>query len=111
MPKKTKERPEKRTTEKLFEAIKEAIEGKNYSFTYHALERSQQRRNVSDFQVIRLLKSKSKYHEKKKDSFSDEFSSWNYAIRGKSIDSEDIRVILSFDESEMLVITVINLDE
>ena len=39
------------------------------------------------------------------------FETWNYSIRGKSVDSENIRIILSFDESDMLIITVINLDE
>ena len=111
MPKKTKGRPEKKTTDELLSAIKETVESKNYYFTDHALERGRQRRNVSEFQVIRLLKSSSKYHEKRKDSFNEGFEVWNYSIRGKSVDAEDIRVILSFDENKMLVITVINLDE
>ena len=101
MPKKTKGRPEKKKTDELLNAIEGALENKSYYFTSHALERSQERRNVSEFQVLKLLRSKSKYHEPKKDSFNEDFQSWNYSIRGKSVDAEDIRIILSFDENNI----------
>lgn len=111
MPKKTKGKPTKKKTDELLSAIESALESKSYYFTTHALERSRERRNVSELQVIRLLRSKSKYHEPKKDKFSDDFESWNYSIRGKSADGDNIRIILSFDENNMLIITVINLNE
>lgn len=50
------------------------------------------------------------YHEKRKDSFSEEYQGWNYAIRGKTIDRRSLRVVVSFDESGMLIITAIDLD-
>ncbi len=111
MPKKTKEKPEKKKTHELLIAIEEAIENKCYYFTPHALVRSEERKNVSALQVLKILKSASKYHEPKKDSFQESFQDWNYSIRGKSVDAEDIRIILSFDGNGMLIITVINLDE
>lgn len=101
----------KKTTVELMKAIKEALDNQSYFFTAHAKVRSKQRKNVDEFQVVRILRSKSKYHEPKKDTYSDDFETWNYSIRGSTVDDEDVRVILSFDESNMLIITVINLDE
>ena len=111
MPKLKSGKPEKKLSNELFEAIAAALKSKNYYFTDHALKRSKQRKNVSEFQIIELLESRSKYHESKKDSFDENFRNWNYSIRGKSIDAEDIRIILSFDKDLMLVITVINLNK
>ena len=46
------------------------------------------------------------FHEKKKDLFDETHNTWNYAVRGKTLDKEEMRVIVSFDrESEMLIIT------
>ena len=96
---------------KIFKAIDRAIKTGNYYFTHHAKKRSRQRRKVSEFEVIKILESESKYHESKKDIFNEKFQEWNYAIRGKSIDEEDIRIIVSFEDKKMLIITVINMDE
>lgn len=51
------------------------------------------------------------YHEKKKDEFKEEYRDWNYAIRGKSLDGEQVRVSIAFiKESHFIVITVIRLE-
>jgi len=51
------------------------------------------------------------YHEKKKDEYKDEYKDWNYAIRGKTLDSEQARVCIAFiEESRLIVITVIRLE-
>tara|TARA_Y100000768_G_scaffold70167_1_gene49419 strand:+ start:653 stop:991 length:339 start_codon:yes stop_codon:yes gene_type:complete len=104
-------RPEKKTDDELFKAIENALKNRSYYFTPHSQKRAQERRNVSELQVIRILKSKTKYHEKKKDEFKEEFNTWNYSIRGKTVDSENVRIAVSFDENNMLIVTVINLDE
>ena len=91
--------------------IEQAVKNGDYYFTIHGIKRSEQRRNVEEIQVINILRSKIKYHERRKDTYSEKFKTWNYAIRGKSVDDENIRIILSFDESDMLIITVINLSE
>ena len=44
-----------------------------------------------------------------RDEFKEEFQSWNYAVRGKTIDSRSIRIAVTFDENEMLIVTVIPL--
>ena len=47
------------------------------------------------------------YHEKAKDKFDEHHKAWNYSIRGKTLDGKDLRVIVSFENESMLVVTVI----
>jgi len=47
------------------------------------------------------------FHEKAKGKFDLAYDAWNYAIRGKTVDRRNLRVIVSFDEENMLIITVI----
>ncbi len=49
---------------------------------------------------------KNGYHEKQKTSFDEVFQVWKYAVRGKTLDGFDIRIIITFDEDGMLIITV-----
>lgn len=72
----------------------------------HAVERRLQR-NISINDIIYVLTTG--WHENKKDSYHEEYSEWNYSIRGKTIDKRPLRIIVSFDNSNMLVITVIHL--
>ena len=90
----------------LLPKIKKAIEDDNYLYTGHANQRLQLR-EVTRQEVKQVLISG--YHEKKKDTYDEAFLAWNYAIRGKTIDSKELRVIISFHEDNMLVITVIDL--
>ena len=51
------------------------------------------------------------WHEKAKDEYKAEWSAWNYAIRGKTVDGRSLRVAVSFDtDGHLLVITAIDLD-
>lgn len=106
-----KVRPQKLATEELFKEIKKSLRSAKYFFTEHAEKRSKNRKNVNQLQVIKILKSEAKFHEKKKDKIDEIHNEWNYSIRGRTIDSEEVRIILSFDEDNMLIITVINLNE
>lgn len=99
----------KKKTEELFASIKSALRESRYFFTTHALERAISRRNVNQFQVLKILKGNKKFHESKKDKFDEAHAAWNYSIRGRTIDDEEVRIIISFDEENMLIITVINL--
>ncbi len=102
--------PGKKTTSELFAEIEEALNDKNYVFSDHAEKRSKSRKNVNDLEVVRILKSKDKRHEASKDKFEKGNADWNYHIRGKNSDGDRVRIAISFD-SEMIIITVINLDE
>lgn len=88
----------------LLEKIKECIEQKKYTQTEHAIVRGKEREvNLAEIKHILITG----YEEKRKTSFDEKFNTWNYAIRGKTkIDQLDLRVIVSFDESGLLIITV-----
>lgn len=50
------------------------------------------------------------YHEKSKDEYKEEFMDWNYAIKGKALDSELARICVAFaQENNLIIVTVIRL--
>lgn len=74
-----------------------------YRQSRHALQRESER-NIDLPDVIYVLRNG--YHEKRKTSFDEAFQTWKYAIRGNTLDDIDIRVIIAFDDSGMMIITV-----
>ena len=64
-------------------------------------------RNISFLDAVHILKNG--YHEKKKTCFHDASNKWRYAIRGKTIENIDVRVVITFDDNNMIIITVIDL--
>jgi hypothetical protein len=86
--------------------VRLCVEKGNYKFSKHALERKQQRAfTLPD--ILYILKNG--YHEKPKDTFDEQTQMWKYAIRGKTIEKKEGRVIVTLDRSGMLIITVIRL--
>lgn len=81
------------------------IEQGRYLQSKHALQR-QKERKIDLTDALYVLKNG--YHEKKKTTYDEVFCAWKYAIRGKSLDDVDIRVIIAFDENAMLIITVMH---
>jgi hypothetical protein len=92
----------------LLELIKKSITSGNYIYTGHAQQRLQER-EVTRQEVKQVLKNG--FHEKKKDTFDEIYNEWNYAIKGKTLDKKNLRIVLSFDKKNMLIITVIDLDK
>jgi hypothetical protein len=93
--------------DRLIEKIAECLDAGRYLDTRHALVR-QHEREINRPEVLYVLRRG--YHEKKKDKFDARYRAWNYAVRGKTIDKRDLRIIVSFDESNMLIITAIDLN-
>jgi hypothetical protein len=93
--------------DRLIEKIAECLDAGRYLDTRHALAR-QHEREITRPEVLYVLRRG--YHEKKKDKFDARYRAWNYAVRGKTIDKRDLRIIVSFDESNMLIITAIDLN-
>jgi hypothetical protein len=91
--------------ENLLAEIKESIESRNFRFSQHAITRTKER-SISPRDVINVLING--FHEKKKTIFDPASKTWKYAIRGNTVDNEEIRVIVALVE-EMLIITVIKL--
>ncbi len=88
------------------ERISSCLDTGRYLDTRHSLER-QQEREITRPEVVYILRCG--FHEKKKDKFDSRYQVWNYAIRGKTLDKRELRIIVSFDESNMLIITAIDL--
>ena len=69
------------------------------------LRRGERKISVPDIAHVLLNGERDPVH----DEFKEEFQSWNYAVRGKTIDGRSIRIAVTFDENEMLIVTVIPL--
>lgn len=90
----------------LLEHIISCLEKDEYKLTHHAIERLNQR-DIELPDILHVLRTG--YHEKIKDTWDLKYNSWNYSIRGKTTENDKIRVIVSFDENGLLIITVIKL--
>ncbi len=99
----SRKKPEK--LKNVLDKIKKCIEFGKYILTFHAFDR-QNERAISLPMTLQVLKTG--YEEKRKTCFDNERNTWKYAIRGKTLDKLDVRVIVAFDEDDMLIITVIS---
>jgi hypothetical protein len=93
---------------KLMETIRKCVEEGRYLDTRHATQRQAERSITRPEYLHALLNG---YHEKRKDKFEEIYNSWNYSIRGKTIDARVLRIVVSFDENNMLIITAIDLSK
>jgi len=105
MAKKKPVRPAK--DEKVLEKIQDRASRGEYFPLEHAKQRLEQR-EVTDPEMRYILTTG--YREPKKDEFKAEHQSWNYAIKGKTVDDRKLRVAGSFDRDDLLIITVIDLE-
>lgn len=92
----------------LFPKIHLCIDRGLYRQSKHALERELDRK-IELPDVLYVLKNG--YHERRKTSFDETFQTWKYAVRGKTIDGVDIRIIIAFDDEEMMIITVMHVEK
>jgi hypothetical protein len=99
-----KKRPAK--LEGVLLLIRKNAEEGNYTSTLHSGER-QGERKITILEALSILRNG--YREESKDEFKTEYSAWNYAMRGKTIDARELRVVVSFDAEGMLIITAIEL--
>lgn len=86
--------------------VRRHIQSRKYRITRHAQERQDQHKVTLPNVLYILLNG---LHEKDKTLYSNEFQTWKYAIRGKTIDRlDEFRIIVAF-ENEMAILTVIRL--
>ncbi len=91
---------------KVMALIRGRAESGNFIILPHAVERSAQRVvQVADI-VFVLINGE---HESEKDEYKAVYRSWNYAVRGLTVDKRQLRIAVAFDENEMLIVTVIRL--
>ena len=94
----------------VLEIVRQCFALGRYVYSKHALIR-QKERGISDGDV--RCAALNGWHEKKKDAWDIQYESWNYSIRGSSLDGERLRIPVNLDEFDSLgtiIITVINLD-
>lgn len=104
-------KPNKKTDTELWSLIKQVILNGNYIFLKHAHERLKDR-NINDIDVLDILENKTnrkRRRNKSKDIFLTNHQDWNYCIEGNDLEGKKIRIIISFDDELMLIITVIRI--
>ena len=103
----TKKRQEKKNN--LLSLIHQCIEAGSFVETVHAQQRQREREIILP-DILHVLMTG--YHEKRKDQFDEVWQSWNYAIRGRTTSSEELRVIVTFDEEiTLLIITAFYIED
>lgn len=90
----------------ILQKIKKHIRNGTYILKEHAIQR-QKERCIRLPDVLRVLEYGR--HESDKDVFDIKNQCWKHAIRGKTINGIDLRVVVAFYE-KMAIITVINID-
>lgn len=110
-------RPKKiaNASQDFFEIIKKKIETAQYFITKHAQQRAVER-GIPMQDILNILLGKTGYTRKWiqsedefKQDFIDEPPTWYYRVEGMNPDKENIRIILTFDDGLMPIITVIKL--
>lgn len=92
----------------LLRKIRECIEQGNYLLIEHAVLRLNERDiDLGDVEYV----LKHGYHEKRKTCFDELFKTWKYSIRGKCLEDQTLRIIVAFDDKQLLIVTVISLEE
>lgn len=76
-------------------------------YSEHANERMLER-GIVRLEVEFVLKNG--HHEVQKDQYNERFSSWDYAIKGKTIDGRSLRIVIAFVVPNVFVVTTIDLD-
>lgn len=104
-------KPIKKTDKELYTLLERVIKKGNYVFLKHAKERQLQR-HISDLDVLDILagrEGRDRKRNESKDQYKDGYQDWNYCIEGHNLDKEKIRIIISFMDDLVPIITVMNI--
>lgn len=103
------DKPIKRTDRELYSLLAAKVSSGDYIFLKHARLR-QQDRQISELDVIHILKGDAgRKRNKRKDSYDPGKEDWKYCFEGFDIDGLKIRIIITFEDEYLLVITVIRI--
>ena len=105
-------KPGKKTDKELWSLISEIIDKCDYVFLKHAKKRLADRK-ISDITVLDILENKpgsKRKRNKAKDEYTPGKTEWKYCLEGIDPDGSKIRIIITFDDPLLLVITVIRLE-
>ena len=90
----------------VFRLIRQRAHAGEFVILPHAKAR-QIEREISLADIVFVLKNGDR--DPDRDEFKKDFQSWNYAVKGQTVDARTLRIAVAFDESEMLIVTVIPL--
>lgn len=88
----------------LLRKVRGCVHFDRWTLSAHALERKNER-EIELQDIVYVLKNG--FHEEKKTTYDETRKSWKYAIRGSTIDGDDLRIIITFVTNDLLVVTVI----
>lgn len=88
--------------------IRDAVQHGRCRDSRHSFQRGKER-SVTFAEVMHVLQTGC--HEKSKDEYRPEFESWNYAIRGRTVDGDELRIAVYFEEDLVVIATVIRLEK
>ncbi len=109
-------KPIKKTDKDLYSLIDSKIAQKKYVFLKHSQQRMLER-GILELDVLNILLGKKgcgRKRNKKKDAYEQlsisEFAQdWKYCIEGCDVDGKPLRVIITFSEDLMPIITAIRI--
>ncbi len=100
-------RPNPPKLENVLKIARDCIESGKYLATFHA-ECRHLERDITLLDALHVIRHG--FREPKHDQYKEEWQSWNYAIRGTTLQDETVRVVISFDKVlKLLIVTVINI--
>ncbi len=100
--------PRKLKDIELYHLLDSKISKGDYVFKKHARQR-QKDRNISDLEVLNILEGRTGYRRhrnKAKDGHEDQKEEWKYCIEGINPDKKKMRIIISFEDGLIPIITV-----
>lgn len=106
-------KPAKQNDSVLYALVKSKILTGDYIFLKHAKDR-QNERQISDLNVLNILEGKAGFSRKRnkaKDHYEEGREDWNYCIEGVDFDKNSIRIIISFMDTLMPIITVMRINK
>jgi len=101
-------KPSKKADEEFFGLLTSKIAKGDYFFSKHARQR-QKDRIITDLEALNILEGRDgrkRRRNKSKDKFEAGREDWNYCIEGINLDNEKIRIIISFAEGQVPIITI-----
>ncbi|MBS0654331.1 MAG: DUF4258 domain-containing protein [Verrucomicrobia bacterium] len=93
---------------KLLETIRQLIALNRYRTSSHFQEREKQR-SIFLWEALHVLQHGA--HEEVRDEWDHKYQVWKYAIKGRTVDARELRVVVSVLVTEgLLLITVYDLN-
>lgn len=92
----------------IISVASKAVEAGHLFYSSHANERLRERKIIKP-EVETILTNG--HYEIHKDQFNELHGTWDYAIRGKTVDGRSLRIVVALIEPKVLIVTAIDLDK